>query len=192
MHNLNIQTSTCNKKLIQLIDKNIESDRVKKILSKNQEILSLKNILIGKKKTKKKKKLSNIKQIEGLIKKAKLDSEGEATLEKIKKEEIKNLGHNLSEMNNDFALHKISELYTKTQLERLGKNFSREELDRIRRKKNREIKEFSARKQAKENYYKMIKLINFIGLVKDKFDKIDNETKNRTIEIDKKIKHKSK
>ena len=102
------------------------------------------------------------------------------------------MGHYLNEMDNDLALHKISELYTKTQLERLGKNFSREELDRIRRKKNREIKEFSARKQAKENYYKMIKIINFIGLVKDKFDKIDNETKNRTIEIDKKIKHKSK
>ena len=65
---------------------------------------------------KKKKKINNIIQIKRLIKNAKLDIEGEANLEKIKKREIKKLGKYLNIMNNENALYKVNELFTKAQL----------------------------------------------------------------------------
>jgi hypothetical protein len=139
-------------------------------------------------KHKKKKKINNIKQIKGLIKKAKLDSEGEANLEKIKKKELKKLGHYLNNMNNDYDLFKVNELYTKAQLKSQGKNFAQEELARLRKKKIREIKVFRSRKNAKINYLKMLRMKNNLVLIKDKFNKIDIDTTNRTLEINKKIK----
>ena len=91
-------------------------------------------------------------------------------------------------MNNDFALYKVNELYTKGQLKREGKNFSQEELQKLRKKKIREIKVFRSRNNSKMNYLKMVKMKNNLILIKDKFDKVDIETRNRTIEINKKNK----
>ena len=88
-------------------------------------------------------------------------------------------------MNNDYALYKANELFTKEQLKREGKNFAQEELMRLRKKKIREIKVFHSRKNIKDNYLKIIKMKNDLALMKDKFDKIDFETTNRTIEINK-------
>ena len=182
--NLNNQIDNCNKKLIRLINGNIKQ-KTKTQEEENQEVINLKKILIDKKKIKKKKKTNNILQIKKLIKNAKLDIEGEANLEKIRKKELKKLGHYLNIMNNEYALYKANELFTKEQLKRQGKNFAQEELMRLRRKKIREIKVFHSRKKAKDNYLKMIKMKNDLALMKDKFDKIDFETTNRTIEINK-------
>ena len=187
VENLNEQTDSCNKKLIRLINGNLK-EKKKTNQEENQEVINLKNILIDKKNSKKKKKVSNIKQIKNLIKRAKLDFEGEANLDKIKKKELKKLGHYLNEMNNDFALYKVNELYTKGQLKREGKNFSQEELQKLRKKKIREIKVFRSRNNSKMNYLKMVKMKNNLILIKDKFDKVDIETRNRTIEINKKNK----
>ena len=184
VENLNNQTDDCNKKLIKLINGNIKQ-KIKTTEEENQEVINLKNILIDKKKMKKKKKINNIIQIKRLIKNAKLDIEGEANLEKIKKREIKKLGQYLNVMNNENALYKVNELFTKAQLKREGKNFSQEELQRLRKRKIREIEVFNSRNNAKNNYLKMIKMKNDLKLIKDKFDKIDMETTNRTIEIKK-------
>ena len=184
VENLNNQTDSCNKKLIRIINGNYQ-DKKKQNQEESQEVIDLKNILIDKKNAKKRKKISNLKQIKNLIKRAKLDFEGEANLEKIKKKELKKLGHYLNEMDNDCALYKINELYTKAQLKRQGKNFSQEQLEKLRKKKIREIKGFHSRKNTKMNYLKMVKMRNNLILIKDKFDKIDIETRNKTIEINK-------
>ena len=188
VQSLNSQTNTCNDKLIKLINGN-KKVKIKTIEEENQEVINLKNILLDK--HKKKKKINNIKQIKGLIKRAKLDSEGEANLEKIKKKELKKLGHYLNNMNNDYALFKVNELYTKAQLKTQGKNFAQEELARLRKKK-REIKVFHSRKNAKINYLKMLRMKNNLVLIKDKFNKIDIDTTNRTLEINKEIKKECK
>ena len=187
VQNLNNQTTNCNKKLIRLINGNIKK-KFKNNKEENQEVINLKSILIDKNNKKKKRKINNIKQIKGLIKKAKLDIEGEATIDKIKKKELKKFGHYLNEMNNEFALYKVTELFTKAQLKKQGTNFFQEELERLKKKKIREIKVFRSRKNAKNNYLKMIQMKNDLTLIKDKFDKIDNETTHRTMEIKKKSK----
>ena len=187
VQNLNNQTDNCNKKLIRLININ-KKIKLKTNEEENQEVIDLKNILLDKKHAKKKNKINNIKQIKILIKKAKLDSEGEANLDKIKRKELKQLGHYLNIWNNEFALGKVGELYTKAQLKIQGKNFAQEELNRLRKKKIREVKVFRSRKNAKINYLKMIKMKNNLILIKDKFDKVDIETANRTIEINNKQK----
>ena len=188
VENLNNQTDSCNKKLIRIINGNYQ-DKKKQNQEESQEVIDLKNILIDKKNAKKRKKISNLKQIKNLIKRAKLDFEGEVNLEKIKKKELKKLGHYLNEMDNDCALYKINELYTKSQLKRQGKNFSQEQLEKLRKKKIREIKGFHSRKNTKMNYLKMVKMRNNLILIKDKFDKIDIETRNKTIEINKQKKN---
>lgn len=187
VQNLNNQTSSCNNKLIKIINSN-KNKQIKTAEEENQEVINLKNILLDKKQ-KKKKKINNLKQIKGLIQKAILDSEGEANLEKIKKKELKKLGKHLNEMNNEFALYKVNELYSKAQLKRQGKNFAQEELERIRKKKFREIKVFRSRKNAKINYLKMIKMKTDLALIKDKFEKTDISTTNRTLEINNKIRN---
>ena len=184
VQNLNNQTSDCNEKLIKLINGN-RKVKIKTIEEKKLDLINLKNILMGNKKPKKKKKINNIKQIKLLIKKAKLDIEGEANLEKIKKKELKGLGRYLNNMTNENALFKINELYTKEQLKKHDRNFAQEELERLRKKRIREIKVFHARKKAKSNYLKMVQMKNDLILIKDKFDKIDADTTRRTNEIKK-------
>ena len=185
VENLNNEINKCNNKLIKLINGNIKQ-KIKTPEEENQEVINLKKILIDKKKSKKKQKVNNIIQIKRLIKNAKLDIEGEAKLEKIRKKELKKLGHYLNIMNNDYALYKANELFTKEQLKREGKNFAQEELMRLRKKKIREIKVFHSRKNIKDNYLKIIKMKNDLALMKDKFEKIDTETTNRAIDINKK------
>ena len=137
---------------------------------------------MDKKDASKKKKINNINQIKKLINQAKLDQEGEATLEKIKKKELQNFGHYLNEMNDEYALYKISELYNKSQLKQLGRTFFIEELERIRKKKIREMKVFKARKNTKENYLKMLKMKTSLSQIKDKFDKTDANARRRNEE----------
>ena len=170
---LKSQTSRCNNNLIKLIDENIKPSNVIRAEKVNKEVLNLKQILMDKKDVSKKKKINNINQIKKLINQAKLDQEGEATLEKIKKKELQNFGHYLNEMNDEYALYKISELYTKSQLKQLGRTFFIEELEKIRKKKIRDMKIFKARKNTKENYLKMLKMKTSLSLIKDKFDKTD-------------------
>ena len=185
--NLNDQTTNCNKKLIKLINGNIKSKKKDK-KEENQEVINLKRILIDKKDIKKKKKINNMKQIKGLIKKARLDIEGEATIDKLRKRELKIFGKYLNEMNDEFALYKVSELFTKAQLKKQGTNFFQEELERLKKKKIRAKKVFQSRKKAKINYLKMVKMKTNLDIIKDKFEKIDSETTNRTIEIKKSAK----
>ena len=173
IQDLKSQTTRCNNNLIKLIDENIKPSNVIRTEKVNKEVLNLKQILMDKKDINKKKKINNINQLKKLINKAKLDLQGEANLEKIKKKELQNFGHYLNEMKDEYALYKISELYTKSQLKQLGKTFFIEELERIRKKKIREMKVFKARKNTKENYLKMIKMKTSLSVIKDKFDKTD-------------------
>ena len=190
VQNLNNHTINCNKKLIKLINGNIKEKKKDK-KEENQEVINLKSILIDKKDLKKKKKkVNNMKQIKGLIKKAKKDIEGEATIDKIRKKELKKFGKSLNIMNNEYALIKVSELFTKAQLKKKGTNYFQEELERLKKKKMREKKVFHSRKTAKMNYLKMVKLKNNLIIIKDKFDKIDSETTHRTIEIKKNMQYK--
>ena len=187
VQSLKSQTSRCNNNLIKLIDENIKPSNVIRVEKVNKEVLNLKQILMDKKDDIKKKKINNINQIKKLIKQAKLDQEGEATLEKIRKKELQNFGHYLNEMNDEYALYKISELYNKLQLKQLGRTFFIEELEKIRKKKIREMKVFKARKNTKENYLKMIKMKTSLSLIKDKFDKTnENARKRNGININKK------
>ena len=179
VQSLKSQTSRCNNNLIKLIDENIKPSNVIRVEKVNKEVLNLKQILMDKNAATKKKKINNINQIKKLINQAKLDQEGEATLEKIKKKELQNFGHYLNEMNDEYALYKISELYTKLQLKQLGRTFFIEELEKIRKKKIREMKVFKARKNTKENYLKMIKMKTSLSLIKDKFDKTDANARKR-------------
>ena len=179
---LKSQTTRCNNNLIKLIDGNIKPSNVIRAEKVNKEVLNLKQILMDKKDTTKKVKINNINQIKKLINKAKLDQEGEATLEKIKKKELENFGHYLNEMNDEYALYKISELYNKSQLKQLGRIFFIEELERIRKKKIREMKVFKARKNTKENYLKMLKMKTSLTQIKDKFDKTDANARRRNEE----------
>jgi len=179
---LKSQTTRCNNNLIKLIDGNIKPSNVIRAEKVNKEVLNLKQILMDKKDTTKKVKINNINQIKKLINKAKLDQEGEATLEKIKKKELENFGHYLNEMNDEYALYKISELYNKSQLKQLGRTFFIEELERIRKKKIREMKVFKARKNTKENYLKMLKMKTSLSQIKDKFDKTDANARRRNEE----------
>ena len=179
---LKSQTTRCNNNLIKLIDGNIKPSNVIRAEKVNKEVLNLKQILMDKKDTIKKVKINNINQIKKLINKAKLDQEGEATLEKIKKKELENFGHYLNEMNDEYALYKISELYNKSQLKQLGRTFFIEELERIRKKKIREMKVFKARKNTKENYLKMLKMKTSLSQIKDKFDKTDANARRRNEE----------
>jgi len=179
---LKSQTTRCNNNLIKLIDGNIKPSNVIRAEKVNKEVLNLKQILMDKKDTTKKIKINNINQIKKLINKAKLDQEGEATLEKIKKKELENFGHYLNEMNDEYALYKISELYNKSQLKQLGRTFFIEELERIRKKKIREMKVFKARKNTKENYLKMLKMKTSLSQIKDKFDKTDANARRRNEE----------
>jgi len=179
---LKSQTTRCNNNLIKLIDGNIKPSNVIRAEKVNKEVLNLKQILMDKKDITKKIKINNINQIKKLINKAKLDQEGEATLEKIKKKELENFGHYLNEMNDEYALYKISELYNKSQLKQLGRTFFIEELERIRKKKIREMKVFKARKNTKENYLKMLKMKTSLSQIKDKFDKTDANARRRNEE----------
>ena len=174
VENLNENTKICNKKLIRLINGNRKKDmRIKE--EKNKEMINLKAILIGKKKKKKKKKINNIIQIKSLIKKAKLDSEGEATINKIRKNELKNFGHYIHIMSDNLALDKVNVLFTKEELKLQGKNFSRDELERLRKKRKKELIVFNSRKKTKDNYYKILRLENDLTSIKDKFEKTNNK-----------------
>ena len=174
VENLNENTKICNKKLIRLINGNRKKDmRIKE--ENNKEMINLKAILIGKKDKKPKKKINNIIQIKSLIKKAKLDSEGEATINKIRKNELKNFGHYIHIMSDNLALDKVNVLFTKEELKLQGKNFSRDELERLRKKRKKELIVFNSRKKTKDNYYKILRLENDLTSIKDKFEKTNNK-----------------
>ena len=174
VENLNENTKICNKKLIRLINGNRKKNmRIKE--ENNKEMINLKAILIGKKDKKPKKKINNIIQIKSLIKKAKLDSEGEATINKIRKNELKNFGHYIHIMSDNLALDKVNVLFTKEELKLQGKNFSRDEFERLRKKRKKELIVFNSRKKTKDNYYKILRLENDLTSIKDKFEKTNNK-----------------
>ena len=174
VENLNENTKICNKKLIRLINGNRKKNmRIKE--ENNKEMINLKAILIGKKDKKPKKKINNIIQIKSLIKKAKLDSEGEATINKIRKNELKNFGHYIHIMSDNLALDKVNVLFTKEELKLQGKNLSRDELERLRKKRKKELIVFNSRKKTKDNYYKILRLENDLTSIKDKFEKTNNK-----------------
>ena len=169
MDNLDGQTNLCNTKLIRLIDGNRKKNLRKKE-EKNKEIVNLKKIIYDKNKLKPKKKIKNIFQIKSLINKAKEDFEGEFTVEKIRKHELKNFGHYINIMSDDLVLSKVNELYTKNQLKKQGRNFTQDELDRLKKKREKELKGIKNRMKIKNNYIKMLKLENDLNTIKTKFN----------------------
>ena len=193
--NLDSQTNLCNNKLISLINTNRKKN-LRRREERNKEIVNLKKIIYDKKKLRHKKKINNIFQIKTLINKAKMDFEGEATIEKIRKNELRNFGHYINIMSEDLVLAKVNELYSKFELKREGKNFTQDELDRLkkkRRKKEQELIVDHNRQKIKDNYIKMIKLENDLSNIKDKFNKTNlkviqkSKSKNLKLLLSKKI-----
>ena len=193
--NLDSQTNLCNNKLISLINTNRKKN-LRRREERNKEIVNLKKIIYDKKKLRPKKKINNIFQIKALINKAKMDFEGEATIEKIRKNELRNFGHYINIMSEDLVLTKVNELYNKFELKREGKNFTQDELDRLkkkRRKKEQELIVDHNRQKIKDNYIKMIKLENDLSNIKDKFNKTNlkviqkSKSKNLKLLLSKKI-----
>ena len=193
--NLDSQTNLCNNKLISLINTNRKKN-LRRREERNKEIVNLKKIIYDKKKLRPKKKINNIFQIKTLINKAKMDFEGEATIEKIRKNELRNFGHYINIMSEDLVLAKVNELYSKFVLKKEGKNFTQDELDRLkkkRRKKEQELIVDHNRQKIKDNYIKMIKLENDLSNIKDKFNKTNlkviqkSKSKNLKLLLSKKI-----
>ena len=193
--NLDSQTNLCNNKLISLINTNRKKN-LRRREERNKEIVNLKKIIYDKKKLRPKKKINNIFQIKTLINKAKMDFEGEATIEKIRKNELRNFGHYINIMSEDLVLAKVNELYSKFELKKEGKNFTQDELDRLkkkRRKKEQELIVDHNRQKIKDNYIKMIKLENDLSNIKDKFNKTNlkviqkSKSKNLKLLLSKKI-----
>ena len=125
-----------------------------------------------------------------------MDFEGEATIEKIRKNELRNFGHYINIMSEDLVLAKVNELYSKFELKKEGKNFTQDELDRLkkkRRKKEQELIVDHNRQKIKDNYIKMIKLENDLSNIKDKFNKTNlkviqkSKSKNLKLLLSKKI-----
>ena len=112
---------------------------MRKTEEKNKEIVNLKKILFDNKIKRVKKKINNIKEIKSLINKAKMDTDGEFLLEKIKKNELKNFGHYINIMSDELVLNKINELYTKGELKKEGKIFKQNELERIKKKREKQL-----------------------------------------------------
>ena len=112
------------------------------IINKNKAIKfiydNLKKILFDKKIKKPKSKPNNILKIKSLIKKAQLDFDGEVTIEKIRRNELKNFGHYINIMSEDLVLSKVNELYNKWQLKKEGKNFTQDEMERLKKKRQKE------------------------------------------------------
>ena len=193
--NLDSQTNLCNNKLISLINTNRKKN-LRRREERNKEIVNLKKIIYDKKKLRPKKKINNIFQIKTLINKAKMDFEGEATIEKIRKNELRNFGHYINIMSEDLVLAKVNELYSKFELKKEGKNFTQDELDRLkkkRRKKEQELIVDHNRQKIKNKYIKMIKLENDLSNIKDKFNKTNlkviqkSKSKNLKLLLSKKI-----
>ena len=163
------QTKMCNEKLIKLIGGNWKVN-LRKREERNREIVNLKKIIYDKKKLKPKKKINNINQIKSLINKAKIDFEGEATVEKIRKNELKNFGHYINVMSDDLVLSKVNDLFSKFELKLQGKNFSRDNLERLRKKRKQEKIAIKNRQKIQDNYIKMVQMENELSNIKDKFD----------------------
>ena len=170
VNNLDEKTKLCKNKLIRLIDGNRKKN-LRKREERNKEIVNLKKILFDKKKQKPKIKINNIKEIKSLINKAKLDCDGEVTIEKIRRNELNNFGHYINIMSDDLVLSKVNELYTKDDLKKEGKNFTQDELERLKRKNEKQLIVQHNREKIKNNYFKMIKLENDLTIIKDKFNK---------------------
>ena len=156
------QTKMCNEKLIKLIGGNWKIN-LRKREERNREIVNLKKIIYDKKKLKPKKKINNIN-------KAKIDFEGEATVEKIRKNELKNFGHYINVMSDDLVLSKVNDLFSKFELKLQGKNFSRDNLERLRKKRKQEKIAIKNRQKIQDNYIKMVQMENELSNIKDKFD----------------------
>lgn len=186
MVNLDDQAKSCNNKLIRLINGNRKVNLRRKE-EKNREIVNLKKIIYDKVKIKPKKKINNILQIKSLINKAKLDFEGEVTIEKVRKNELKNFGHYINIMSDDLILSKVNELYSDFELRKEGKNFSQDELENIKKKRKKELIVIHNRQKLKDNYIKMLKLENDLTNIKNKFNKTNlkvlQNSKNKTLNI---------
>ena len=186
MVNLDDQAKSCNNKLIRLINGNRKVNLRRKE-EKNREIVNLKKIIYDKVKIKPKKKINNILQIKSLINKAKLDFEGEVTIEKVRKNELKNFGHYINIMSDDLILSKVNELYSDFELRKEGKNFSQDELAKIKKKRKKELIVIHNRQKLKDNYIKMLKLENDLTNIKNKFNKTNlkvlQNSKNKTLNI---------
>ena len=183
VNNLDEKTKLCKNKLIRLIDGNRKKNlRIRE--ERNKEIVNLKKILFDKKKRKPKIKINNIKEMKSLINKAKLDFEGEVTIEKIRKNELNNFGHYINIMSDDLVLSKVNELYTKEDLKKEGKNFTQDELERLKKKREKQLIVQHNREKIKNNYFKMIKLENDLANIKDKFNKTNfkamSKSENKT------------
>ena len=173
------QTKICNKNLIKLINGNWK----KNLKKNNKEIINLKKILFDKKVKKPKSKPNNILKIKSLIKKAQLDFDGEVTLEKIRRNELKNFGHYINIMSEDLVLSKVNELYNKWQLKKEGKNFTQDEMERLKKKRQKEEIVEHNRQKIKNNYNKMIQLKIDLSIIKDKFNKTNHRvTENEKME----------
>ena len=175
VNNLDEKTKLCNNKLIKLINGNRKINLRKKE-EKNKEIVNLKRIIFDNKNEKPKKKLNNIKEIKSLINKAKMDLDGEFTLEKIKRNELKNFGHYINIMSDDLILNKVNELYTKGELKKKGQNFTQDELEKLKKKKQKQLIAEHNRQKIKQNYNLMIKLENDLKDIKKKFNKTNMNT----------------
>ena len=195
VNNLDSQTNLCNNKLISIINTNRKKN-LRRREERNREIVNLKKIIYDKKKLRPKKKINNIFQIKTLINKAKMDFEGEATIEKIRKNELRNFGHYINIMSEDLVLTKVNELYNKFELKKEGKNFTQDELDRLKRKERKKEQDLIVehnRQKIKDNYIKMIKLENDLSNIKDKFNKTNlkviqkSKSKNLKLLLSKKI-----
>ena len=169
VNNLDEKTKLCNNKLIKLINGN-KKINLRKKEEKNKEIVNLKKILFDKNHKKPKKKINNIKEIKSLINKAKMDIDGEFTIEKVKKNELKNFGHYINIMSDDLVLNKVNELYTKGELKKEGKNFTQNEIERLKKKREKQLIVEHNRQQIKDNYNKMVKLENDLTDIKKKFN----------------------
>ena len=179
VENLDEKTKSCNRKLISLINGNRKKN-LKKKEQHNKELINLKSIIIDKKHKKPIKKINNINQIKSLIKQAKIDFEGEATIEKLRKKELKNFGHYINIMSDDLVLDKVNELFSKEEIKLNGKNFSRNEIERLRKKRQKELIVFNSRKKTKENYNTMLRLENDLTSIKDKFNKTNRKALLKT------------
>ena len=179
---LDEKTKLCNNKLIKIINGNRKIN-LRKTEEKNKEIVNLKKILFDNKIKRVKKRINNIKEIKSLINKAKMDTDGEFLLEKIKKNELKNFGHYINIMSDELVLNKINELYTKGELKKEGKIFKQNELERIKKKREKQLIVEHNRQKIKDNYNKMVKLENDLSKIKKKFNYTNIKTmiKNNNI-----------
>ena len=115
---------------------------------------------------------------------AKLDFDGEVTIEKVRRNELNNFGHYINIMSDDLVLSKINELYTKEDLKKEGKNFTQDEMERLKKKREKQLIVEHDREKIKNNYFKMIKLENDLSNIKDKFNKTNfkamSKSENKT------------